>query len=123
MKRVARFSVVLLLMFSLVPLAGFAACPDQAICFLEIPPSTSTSGSDARYVGTINTPTCWKLGHGCRPWYCDGNSTTPEYWIDQCRQKFNMSGNKTFRQCVTFPLVHKSGDATGASKDYCYPMP
>jgi len=42
-----------------------ADCPDKVDCEYPVATFTQTAGH-------LNVPTCYKFGHGCRPWHCDG---------------------------------------------------
>jgi len=65
--------------------AAFADCPDKVKCRL-------TWGYEQyKDLGTINTPTCYKFGHGCRPWHCNGyKDTNADYWLNKCVNDFKV---------------------------------
>ncbi|MEE9912901.1 MAG: hypothetical protein K4571_14400 [Deltaproteobacteria bacterium] len=82
------------------PVNGFAlSCADKVVCF-HITPNLDTA--DYHRVGEINTPTCWKIFHHCRPWHCDGyKSTNDEYWKNECIKRFPVLQGKEVR--VKYP--------------------
>ncbi len=121
MKRAFQLSLFLFFLIVLFPSVSCASCPDQVICYMSIPCPTSNCGSDAKWKGTISVPTCWKALKGCKPWHCDGQykDTDSRDWLNKCKQRFDMTGKRGQKRCVTFPVVHKSDGQTGGQDDYC----
>ena len=121
MKRLLTFCI-LTLVFAVLPQMALASCPDQAVCELYWSPNNSGDPGQKR-VGIIDTPTCWKIGHQCRPWHCGGDSTNSDHWINRCVSTYGVTHNANHRNekiCVIFPSVKTSLHGRELlTKDYC----
>ena len=74
------------------PAVVLADCPDKVECKL----SWGYGETTWKDVGTINTPTCYKFGKGCRPWHCEGfKDTNSDYWLNKCVQTFTIKHDKS----------------------------
>lgn len=81
---------IILAALSLLATAGpaLAACPDIVSCRAKVQVGGTWGVYEIQEVGKIHVDTCWKIGHGCRPWHCDGAPETNRlYWSDQCVQR------------------------------------
>ncbi len=100
MKKGFLFMLLVAVVFLSIPIAGWADCPDRMNCYYVI------SGYEATYVkvGTVDIPTCWKFGTGCKPWHCSGgNYKTEEQCKAICVEKFPVLKDKKIIS-VEFPL-------------------
>lgn len=103
------------------PQHGLADCPDELRCSLYQVDGGYGKDKD---LGVMKTPTCWKLGQGCRPWNCSAyNGFDRTKWVNMCIQQYaikpSTQKNITFEQvCVAF----KEGIGDLWSNNYCLPL-
>ena len=113
-------ALVALLLLSL-PTPGHASCPDRVTCFMKVPELTYM---DEVWKGNISTPTCWKVGHQCKPWNCSGNTTDADYWVNECIRRFNIKATKQGEKaCIRMPEIKRSEHSLDGYGEHCKDLP
>jgi|GEM_PF-1566570 len=121
---VLTFVAMLLL---LLPASGHASCPDRVTCYARVrtgPDNPIDRGYTTVWKGNILTPTCWKVGHQCAPWNCGGNSTTSDYWVNECIKRFNIKATQQGEQaCIIIPEIKHSEQSLDGYHFHCNDLP
>jgi hypothetical protein len=80
------FTILMIAVTLLLPYraTAFSGCADRVDCCTR---------PQMKFVGYINTPTCYKLLDGCNPWHCDKDDkrTVREKqceWDKKCTEKY-----------------------------------
>ena len=88
--KIKQFVPILTVALFLIPLHGFASCPDKVTCTISWGVGAEGDSAEFKNLGNIAAPTCYKFGKGCRPWHCSGNSSNADYWLDRCISYFGV---------------------------------